>query len=134
MSVATCRPTAVTLPEGPFPHVSLEAHLRFDASLPYAICLAFPPVDDGDEEVRWFFARELLHEGRHAPAGHGDVTVAPGPRGRTLVTLRSREGRAVISVPSEAVTAFLLDAFALVPAGRESEHLDVDAVLARLLP
>ncbi|WP_188307656.1 SsgA family sporulation/cell division regulator [Streptomyces sp. CBMA123] len=134
MTVATCRLTSVTLPEGPFPHVSVEAELRFDASLPYAVCLAFPPVDDGGEELRWFFARELLNEGRHAPAGYGDVTVAPGPRGQVLVTLRSREGRALISVPAEAVTAFLVDSFALVPAGREPEHLDVDAALARLLP
>ncbi|MEE1782608.1 SsgA family sporulation/cell division regulator [Streptomyces sp. SP17BM10] len=132
MTVATCRSTTVTLPEGPFPHVCLEARLRFDASLPYAVCLAFPPVGNEDE-VQWFFARDLLNEGRHAPTGHGDVTVAPGPEGRVLVTLRTQDGRAVISIPSDAVTAFLLDSFNLVPAGSESGHLDIDAALDRML-
>ncbi|MFI6155138.1 SsgA family sporulation/cell division regulator [Kitasatospora sp. NPDC051170] len=134
MTVATCRSTSVTLPEGPFPAVCVEAQLRFDASLPYAVCLAFPSLDGPDEgEIRWFFGRDLLNEGRHAPAGCGDVTVSPGPRGRVLVTLRGGEERAVISVPSDAVTAFLLDSFDLVPAGREGEYLDVDAVVERIL-
>ncbi|MER6304379.1 SsgA family sporulation/cell division regulator [Kitasatospora sp. NPDC001539] len=134
MTVATCRSTAVTLPEGPFPDIAVEAHLRFDTSLPYAVCLAFPPVgEQGGDEIQWFFARDLLNEGRHAPSGCGDVTVRPGPEGQVLVTLRSRDGRAVISIPSDAVTAFLLDSFALVPAGSETDHLDIDDALGRIL-
>ncbi|MFF2744097.1 SsgA family sporulation/cell division regulator [Kitasatospora sp. NPDC058048] len=132
MTVATSWSTAVTLPEGPFPDVAVEAQLRFDTASPYAVCLAFPPLGD-DDAARWTFARELLDRGRHGPAGHGDVTVAPGPEDRVLITLRSPAARAVISVPAAVVTAFLLDSFRLVPAGAEAEHLDLDAALARLL-
>ncbi|MEV7924123.1 SsgA family sporulation/cell division regulator [Kitasatospora sp. NPDC088264] len=131
MTVVTSWSTAVTLPEGPFPDVTVEAQLRFDTSLPYAVCLVFPPLGGGGE-ARWVFARDLLNEGRHAPAGHGDVTVAPGRAGRVLVTLCAENGRAVISIPADAVTAFLLDSFTLVPAGTESDHLDIDAVLDRI--
>ncbi|MGW2874511.1 hypothetical protein, partial [Kitasatospora sp. NPDC001225] len=34
--------------------------------------------------------------------------------------------------PEDAVTAFLTDSFTLVPAGSETDHLDIDATLARL--
>ncbi|MFJ6617997.1 SsgA family sporulation/cell division regulator [Kitasatospora sp. NPDC091335] len=132
MTVATSWSTAVTLPEGPFPDVAVEAQLRFDTSLPYAVCLAFPPLGD-DDGARWTFARDLLDAGCRAPVGCGDVTVAPGPAGRVLVTLRSPTSRAVISIPANVVTAFLQDTFSLVPAGAEPGHLDIDAALVRLL-
>ncbi|MFI2608355.1 SsgA family sporulation/cell division regulator [Kitasatospora sp. NPDC018619] len=132
MTVATSWSTAVTLPEGPFPDVAVEAQLRFDSASPYAVCLAFPLLGE-DDRAHWVFARELLDRGLHGPAGCGDVTVAPGPEGRVLVTLRSPSARAVISIPGEVVAAFLLDSYRLVPAGSESEHLDLDAALARLL-
>ncbi|MEU3569828.1 SsgA family sporulation/cell division regulator [Kitasatospora sp. NPDC036755] len=133
MTVATSWSTAVTLPEGPYPDVAVEAQLRFDTASPYAVCLAFPPLGE-DDGARWTFARELLDRGQHAPTGCGDVTVSPGPEGRVLITLRSPSARAVISVPAEVVAAFLLDSFRLVPAGTEAAHLDIDAALARLLP
>ncbi|KDN81216.1 SsgA family sporulation/cell division regulator [Kitasatospora cheerisanensis] len=50
-----------------------------------------------------------------------------------LVTLSPHDGRAVISIPADAVAAFLEDSFALVPPGDESEHLDLDDLLARIL-
>lgn len=131
MTVATSWSTAVTLPEGPCPDLAVEAQLRYDTASPYAVCLAFPPLGD-DERAQWTFARELLDGGRHGPVGHGDVTVAPGPDERVLITLRSPSARAVISVPEAVVTAFLRDSFRLVPAGAEAEHLDVDAALADL--
>ncbi|MFD7641758.1 SsgA family sporulation/cell division regulator [Kitasatospora sp. NPDC059795] len=135
MPVATSRSTAVTLPEGPFPHVALSAQLRFEASLPYGVCLAFPSRGPQGETLEWHFGRDLLAEGRLAPAGDGDVRVEPGPDGRVLVTLSPHDaGRTVVSVPAKAVAAFLADAFALVPPGTESEHLDLDAVLAQLFP
>ncbi|MFE6056659.1 SsgA family sporulation/cell division regulator [Kitasatospora sp. NPDC056446] len=131
-------PMPVTFPDSPLPDVPVVAELRFDPSLPYAACLAFPsarcdcPAVD-DARLCWYFSRELLNEGRHAPAGSGDVRVRPGPDGEVLITLRGPTGKAVLSAPEEDVTAFLSDAFTLVPAGSESEYLDVDAALARLL-
>ncbi|MER7771143.1 SsgA family sporulation/cell division regulator [Kitasatospora sp. NPDC096140] len=127
----------VTFPDSPLPDVPVVAELRFDPDLPYAACLAFPiaPCEcvTADARVCWYFSRELLNEGRHAPTGSGDVRVGPGPAGEVLITLCGPAGNAVLSAPEEDVTAFLSDCFSLVPEGSESEHLDVDATLARLL-
>ncbi|MEU8922066.1 SsgA family sporulation/cell division regulator [Kitasatospora sp. NPDC048545] len=127
----------VTFPDSPLPDVPVVAELRFDPDLPYAACLAFPlapcecvAVDAG---VCWYFSRELLNEGRHAPAGSGDVRVSPGHDGQVLITLRGPTGEAVLSAQEEDVTAFLSESFTLVPAGSESEHLDVESALIRLL-
>ncbi|WP_316527441.1 SsgA family sporulation/cell division regulator [Kitasatospora brasiliensis] len=130
-------PMSVTFPDSPLPDVPIVAELRFDPSLPYAACLAFPltPCECVPDEtlVCWYFSRELLNEGRHAPAGNGDVQVSPGHRGEVLITLRGPDGeQAVLSAPEGEVAAFLSDSFQLVPAGSESEHLDVDATLALL--
>lgn len=131
MPVATTRSFSVTLPDSPYPRVAVEAALHYESADPYAVRLAFPPLGECPP-VGWVFGRDLLNEGRHAPAGVGDVTVSPGPTGEVLITLRGGTGRAVVSVPGEAVTGFLLDSFALVPAGRECEHLDLDGMLDRL--
>ncbi|MFE5587012.1 SsgA family sporulation/cell division regulator [Kitasatospora sp. NPDC056531] len=138
MQLSTVRPVPVTFPDSALPDVPVDAELRFDASLPYAACLAFPLTPcrcTGDSaQVCWYFSRELLNEGRHGPVGRGDVTVRPGPEGEVLITLRGPTGNAaVLSAPGETVTAFLSESFALVPAGSESDHLDVDAAVARLL-
>ncbi|MFF4381431.1 SsgA family sporulation/cell division regulator [Kitasatospora sp. NPDC001547] len=131
-------PMPVTFPHSPLPDVPVTAELRFDPDLPYAACLAFPltPCEcaPSEAQVCWYFSRELLNEGRHAPTGSGDVLVSPGHEGEVLITLRGPDGgQAVLSAPEGEVSAFLSDSFLLVPAGTESEHLDVDAALARLL-
>ncbi|WP_030461985.1 SsgA family sporulation/cell division regulator [Kitasatospora sp. NRRL B-11411] len=133
MPVAVSRPISVTLPEGPYPHIRLVGELRYDTALPYGVGLAFPPRGPGEEDIVWWFGRDLLAEGRRAPSGEGDVRVAPGPDGRVLITLGNGTDRAVISVPADTVTRFLADAFAEVPPGAESTHLDLDFGLARLL-
>ncbi len=136
MHTSAVRPLPVTFPDGPLPDVPVDAELRFDTALPYAACLAFPVAPcsctGGDARVCWYFSRDLLNEGRHAPTGSGDVTVRPGPAGEVLITLRTPSGRAVLSAPDDAVTAFLAEAFTLVPAGSEPDHLDIDTALARL--
>jgi hypothetical protein len=134
MPVATSRSTSVTLPEGPFPDVALTAQLRFETTLPYGVCLAFPSRGPVGETIEWYFGRDLLDEGRRTACGDGDVLVAPGPDGRVLVTLSPYSAdRAVVSIPGDAVESFLADSFVLVPRGAESDHLDLDSVLGRLL-
>ncbi|MBV6696756.1 SsgA family sporulation/cell division regulator [Kitasatospora aureofaciens] len=138
MQMSTVRPMPVTFPDSSLPDVPVDAELRFDTSLPYAACLAFPlapcTCTGDDARICWYFSRELLNEGRHVPVGSGDVKVRPGPEGEVLITLCGPTGKAaVLSAPEDAVTAFLSDSFALVPAGSESEHLNIDAALARLL-
>ncbi|MFF2147019.1 SsgA family sporulation/cell division regulator [Kitasatospora sp. NPDC058190] len=108
---------------------------RIDAEFPYAACLVFPSAPFGCASgagLCWHFGRELLNEGRHAPVGNGDVKVRPGPAGEVLITLQGSDGQAVVSAPQDAATGFLADSFTLVPAGSETDHLDVDTVFARL--
>ncbi|MFF8772329.1 SsgA family sporulation/cell division regulator [Kitasatospora sp. NPDC015120] len=123
----------VSLPFSEFPHVPVRAWLRFDSSLPYGVCLSFGRCTPEGSTLDWYFGRDLLSEGRYAPAGDGDVRVRPGGPGRTLIILRTAEREAVISAPAFAVTAFLAESFALVPAGTEPEVLDLDALCARLV-
>ncbi|WP_354638010.1 SsgA family sporulation/cell division regulator [Kitasatospora camelliae] len=137
MPMTAVHAMSVTFPESLLPDVPVEAELSFDTSLPYAACLSFAVADcgclDGGARVCWYFSRELLNEGRHAPAGHGDVRVRPGTCGDLLIALKAPTGHAVLSTSTASVAAFLADSFALVPAGSESDHLDVDTALARIL-
>lgn len=137
MRMSVVRPMPVTFPDSPLPEVPVDAELSFDTSLPYAACLSFPVSEcdcTGDgPRVCWYFSRELLDEGRRTPVGRGDVRVGPGAGGDVLITLAGPTGAALVSAPAEAVAAFLADSFALVPAGSESDHLDVDAAVDRLL-
>ncbi|QKW24683.1 SsgA family sporulation/cell division regulator [Kitasatospora sp. NA04385] len=110
----------------------VRAQLRFDAELPYGVCLVLGPEGVEGGAVAWYFARDLLHDGGHEPAGYGDVRVEPGRRGEIRVTLCSGDERAVLSLSAPDVTAFLRDSYLLVPPGSESDHLDLDAALARI--
>ncbi|MFE9423204.1 SsgA family sporulation/cell division regulator [Kitasatospora sp. NPDC006697] len=130
MPGSTERTIIVALPYSELPMVRIPAQLEYDTSLPYGVCITFTPAGN---PVRWYFGRDLLNEGRLVPSGCGDVRVAPGDAGRTMITLRAWGKEAVIAAPTEDVTAFLADTYALVPAGAESQHIDVDEVLERIL-
>ncbi|WP_406193215.1 SsgA family sporulation/cell division regulator [Kitasatospora sp. NBC_01560] len=135
MQSSAVRQVLVTFRDSLPSEAPVAAELRFDAALPYAARLAFPLTScscTGAAAVCWYFSRDLLDEGRRGPAGDGDVAVRPGSPGEVLITLRGPDGEAVLSVPEDAVTGFLLDTFALVPAGSEPDFLDIDAGLARL--
>src|SRR3712207_7533550 len=86
--------------------------------------------------VSWSFARELLVTGLDEPAGIGDVRVWPWatPRGDFVaLALSSPDGNALFEVPRSVLVRFLRRTYVVVPRGRESEHLDVDAAVNRLL-
>jgi len=68
----------------------------------------------------WLFARSLLLEGLEAPAGAGDVTIAPADSESLGVTLTSPEGTATLTFPIEAVRAFIARVYAQVPDGTEA--------------
>ena len=87
--------------------------------------------------VRWAFGRDLMSRGRHAPTGDGDVHVRPGldagGRAIVLIDLHSPDGEARVQALTEDLESFLDETAAMVRPGTESEHLDVEAVIARLL-
>ncbi|MGI8524197.1 MAG: SsgA family sporulation/cell division regulator [Nocardioides sp.] len=71
------------------------------------------------------------------PVGVGDVRPCPGldDDGRAVVRIEllTPEGQPVTEAPTEQVYRFLSITFLVVPAGSEHEHLDVDAMIERLL-
>ena len=87
--------------------------------------------------VEWIMARELLQAGLVDMAGLGDVCVHPGidEQGRLIVHLElsSPDGEAVLMIPARELEQFLVASYRSVPAGAESDLLDIDAALIDLL-
>jgi hypothetical protein len=114
--------------------VPLLATVEYAASDPYALRVAFHVGND--EPVEWIFARELLTLGMARMAGDGDVQVWPGPMvGNRLlhIGLSSPFGDALFEVPLAPLADFLHRTFEIVPAGRETEFVDIEAELDDLL-
>jgi hypothetical protein len=113
---------------------SIPATLHYDRRDPFAVRMTFPaPATLEGVEVCWTFARELLAAGMCAPEGHGDVRVRPYGDDRTVLEFHAPEGTAVVHVRSADVRRFLDATGALVPAGLEHRHLDLDQDLAELM-
>lgn len=118
--------------------VPLAGSLSYSGEDPYAIRIAF---DVGPAEpVERIFARDLLSAGTQGREGLGDVTVWPsagsddGTPGRVLnVELSSGLGQAHFETPLTEISDFLRRTYVIVPAGKESDHLDVESELAELL-
>src|SRR5690606_35135727 len=114
--------------------VPLLAGLSFAADDPYAIRMAFHVGND--EPVEWLFARELLPVGIVRRVGDGDVQVWPARAAgeRTLhISLTSPFGQALFEVPLAPLTQFLHRTYEVVPAGRETDYMDLDAELSDML-
>lgn len=127
-SLRLVAPDATALP--------VRASLRYDPADPYAVNVLFHAESAGGEAVGWSFARELLATGLDEPAGMGDVRVWPWatPRGDFVaLALSSPDGNALFEVPRSVLVRFLRRTYVVVPRGRESEYLDVDATVHRLL-
>ncbi|GII11146.1 sporulation-specific cell division protein SsgB [Planomonospora parontospora subsp. parontospora] len=114
--------------------VPLLAGLSYTADDPYAIRMAFHVGND--EPVEWIFARELLTVGIVRRVGDGDVQVWPARADgeRTLhISLTSPFGQALFEVPLAPLTEFLHRTYELVPAGRETDFMNLDSELSNML-
>ncbi|HEY0936062.1 MAG TPA: SsgA family sporulation/cell division regulator [Trebonia sp.] len=118
--------------------VPLVASLYFSKEDPYAIRIAFHV--GLDEPVEWIFARELLSRGVESREGLGDVVVWPsagsadGKPGDVLnIELSSPFGQAHFEAPIKEVSDFLKRTYAVVPAGEETDFVNVESELADLL-
>ncbi|MFD7537460.1 MULTISPECIES: SsgA family sporulation/cell division regulator [unclassified Streptomyces] len=119
---------------GPDMHVPVPARLYYKKTDPYAVQFSFDITPD--DVIVWTFARELLDQGLTASAGIGDVKIAPsGPHQsrRFSIELESPSGYALLEGPAASVKAWLAKTFEVVPAGRESESVDIDSWLDELL-
>ncbi|GGU96068.1 hypothetical protein HS99_0005350 [Kitasatospora aureofaciens] len=118
--------------------VTLPTLLSYRSHDPLAVRIVFHT--DGDGQVLWAFARDLLAQGLRRPSGQGDVQVWPGAVGAVgheevlNLALSSREGTAWLRAPLHGVAEWLERTYRLVPAGRETDGHDLDAELSRLLP
>jgi hypothetical protein len=114
--------------------VPLPAELVYDVADPYAVRLSLGVQEI--QQVDWVFARSLLEEGMHRLAGVGSVLVSPlhwGLRQFLRIVVRSTTGVAWIQVAAVEAREFLRRSHALVPAGAESLHVDVDRVITVLM-
>jgi hypothetical protein len=121
-------PGSVSLP--------VRAGMHFDVADPYAVHVEFQTGEQDAEVVPWTFARSLLSDGITAPAGEGDVRVWPATSDGSPViclSLTSPSGRALFEVPLAELAGFLAQTFQAVPVGGESDYVDVEGELARLL-
>ena len=118
--------------------VPLVARLFYSDEDPYALSIAF---EVGlDKPVEWIFARDLLAMGIEGHEGLGDVTAWPsadsegGAPGSVLhIELSSPRGQAHFEAPAREISDFLGRTYQIVPAGEESEHIDIEAELNDLL-
>ena len=108
--------------------------LSYDPADPFAVAAVF---DTGGEQVRWTFARDLLRLGLFEPAGDGDVHVWPsddeGGDEVVILELCSPDGESTLQASAVALAGFLADTARAVPFGAESDHVDVDALVAAIL-
>ena len=119
--------------------VPLVASLHYSGSDPYAIRMAFHVGTE--DPVEWIFARDLLADGLMSPEGDGDVQIWPsaadgqaqGPLSVLNIKLSSPFGEAHFEAPAAAIGNFLDRTFRIVPMGRESQVIDIDAELNGLL-
>lgn len=112
----------------------LDATLGYDVRDPYAVTATFRTSAGG---VVWTFARDLLTRGLTTPAGEGDVHVWPcldaDGQAVVIVELSSPDGELVAQARTQDVYRFTSRSLALVPAGLESTHIDMDSLIEQLL-
>lgn len=101
---------------------------------PYAVHLTLDRLDS-----RWCLARETLVQAYDEPAGEGhvhcSVPLDPAEDRMYVTMVRPDEGKAMTLAIRRAgsLRRWLERTYELVPRGTESEHIDLDALVARLL-
>ena len=126
--------TAVPFLSGESASEHLDGEFSYDPADPYAVTMK---LEARSGSVTWTFARDLLADGVFRPAGDGDVQVWPclsnTGEAVVIVELCSPDGTALLQTPSRAVQAFVAAVFDAVPAGTESSHVSIDALVTQLL-
>ena len=116
--------------------VPVPCTLGYSRQDPYAVSLTF---DTGvGEPVRWFISRELLTGALHAREGIGDVRAWPSADTQTgekilVIELGAPHEGARFEASASGIGSFLARSYELVPAGEETDFLNLDAGLTVLL-
>ncbi len=112
------------------------ADLTYVADDPWAVTVCFQTGAEGDGQVEWMFARQLLTDGIAGTVGEGDVRVWPAMSdGERVVNvaMASPSGSALFEIDRDDVVEFLQQTYLVVPTGSEEDLVDLDAELALLL-
>ena len=105
----------------------------YAAADPFAVTLGIR--SRGDRFVEWLVARDLVIDSLSRPAGCGDVRMSPQrvqDYDIVEIEIRSGDGRAVLEVDRDLLTAFVEASTALVPVGDEPRHMDIDAEISKI--
>lgn len=112
----------------------VEADFCYDPAEPYAVTITF---HDQVVAARPELARSSLARGITEPVGGGRLSLWPSltSEGRAIVVMSasSPDGDLVCEIRTNQLHRFLTRTFTLVPVGTESDHLDLDSVVERLL-
>lgn len=104
-----------------------KCEMRYDESDPFALTFIFR---QGDHETTWEVSRDLVREGLDSEpgVGFGDIQIRRDSHNTIQIFLRPGADiqGTTVTAPRRSLKDFLRRAFALVPAGRESEHFDWD--------
>ncbi|MFL6136339.1 MAG: SsgA family sporulation/cell division regulator [Frankiaceae bacterium] len=113
--------------------VAIDVLLGYDGTDPYAVDLV---ASYGEFQASWLLPRTVLLTGMRRTVDTRAIKVRPriDAEGRRYVaiTLLSRHA-GTIHLGQEGLERFLTETAAIVPVGRETAAMDVDAGLMRLL-
>jgi hypothetical protein len=105
--------------------------LNYHRDDPYAVTVTIAPP--GHAAVNWWFGRDLLRAGLHAPAGLHEIVVSPDDGGRLYIDITSDAGRARVQLDAVEVARFLDRTDRIVHPGDEARHVDVDKAVRQTL-
>lgn len=116
--------------EGLGEHKRVIASLAYDQA--YPLQLEITVIENGTPTT-WAVARDLIQAGCYLTSGMGDVVVSTRGNavGITFISVDNHEG--TLWIRKGVVQKFLDDTYLIVPAGRESEHMNWDAAIEVLL-
>ncbi|MFF8882875.1 SsgA family sporulation/cell division regulator [Streptomyces flaveolus] len=117
-------------------HETLRCRFRYSLGDPYAVSIDL--ILENGLSITWVVSRDLLSAGTKGPAGEGDFKVWPScrhhsQRPRVYFSLDRPEGHVAFEAGLSEVRQWLDRTYEVVPAGRESDLFDLDALADSLL-
>lgn len=105
---------------------------------PFAVSLVFVATQSGEVDIVWTFAREVLFTGFYGDrAGEHGVRISPSPNPSDtnirVIRLESGDGVLYLMVPRPLVQRFLTETYRVCPEGTESDRVDVDSWIDRIM-
>lgn len=128
---ATTLQGTLTVHTSPPIEATASVTLSYSRDDPYAVTVTI--AAEGAPAVNWWFGRDLLRAGLHAPAGLHEILVSPDDGGRLYIDITSDQGRARIHLDAVEVARFVDRTDRCVHPGDEARHVDVDKAVRAVL-